>query len=338
MANVKQYNQIMNQMRDGEFSSVYLLYGEEPYYIDKISKFIETHAIEEHERDFNLNIFYGRDLNKDNLLETLRRFPMMAQRQVVIIREAQDYSGKWSDLETYFQNPVASTLFVVDFKYKKVDARLKWVKAVQKNGIAFESSKHYDSDLPDVITQFARIIKYRINPAASFLMAEYLGNDLEKIEMELEKLSISVPLSKEITQDDVRQHIGMSREFSAFDYVDALADKDSFRSFQIAYFLGKNEKNNPMVLVLSAVFNHFSRLMMYHGLKQKDMSSVQSLPGVRSPFVARKVMRHGQNFTPLKTAQIIRSLREFDARAKGVESATARPLDLLKELTYTILN
>lgn len=338
MANVKQYTDIMQSLQKGDFKPVYLLHGEEPYYIDKISRFAEQHAIEEHERDFNLNIFYGRDLNKDLLLETLRRFPMMAQRQVVIVREAQDYAGKWSEFEAYFQNPMMSTVLVIDFKYKTADEKTKWVSAIKQNGVVFKSSKHYDSELPEVLTALTRQMKYRINARAAQLMAEYLGNDLEKMEMELNKLSISVPLSREIGVDDVQRNIGISKEYNVFEYIDALSKRDSFKSFRIARFLGQNDKNNPFVLIVNLLFSHYSKVMMYHTLKSKDVNSVATLPGVRGTFAAQQVMAAGQKYTPKKTAEIISLLRDFDARFKGVEYTRTSAEDLLKELTYMILN
>lgn len=339
MANVKEYLDIMKEMKAGNFRPVYLLHGEEPYYIDKISKFIEEHAIEEHERDFNLNIFYGRDLNIETLLETLKRFPMMAQRQVVILREAQDFKEKWTDLESYFVQPVESTVFVIDFKYKKVDGRLKWVDHAKKNGVLFYSSKHYDNDLPRVIEELAKSMKYRINPHASHLMAEHLGNDLEKIEGELHKLTINVPLSQEIGVEDVKKHIGISREFSQFDYVDALSERNAAKSFHIAYQIGRNDKNTPMVLVISALYAHFSKVMMYHSLSDKSTANVvRSIPGVRSPYFAGKLISSAPKYPFLKTAQIIEKLREVDARYKGVGSSTISSVELLKELTYFILN
>ncbi|MEQ9186838.1 MAG: DNA polymerase III subunit delta [Cryomorphaceae bacterium] len=339
MANVKEYLDIMKEMKAGNFQPVYLLHGEEPYYIDKISKFIEDHAIEEHERDFNLNIFYGRDLNMATLLETLKRFPMMAQRQVVILREAQDFKEKWTDLESYFVQPVDSTVFVIDFKYKKVDGRLKWVDNAKKNGVLFYSSKHYDNDLPRVIEELAKSMKYRINPHASHLMAEHLGNDLEKIEGELHKLTINVPLSQEIGVDDVKKHIGISREFSQFDYVDALSERNIAKSFHIAYQIGRNDKNTPMVLVISALYAHFSKVMMYHSLSDKSpVNLVRSIPGVRSPYFAGKLIASAPKYPFPKTAQIIEKLREVDARFKGVDSSPISSVELLKELTYFILN
>ncbi len=339
MANVKEYNDIMQKLRRREFSPIYLLHGEEAFYIDRISKYIETYAIEEHERDFNLNIFYGRDLNQNALLESVKRFPMMAERQVVIIREAQDYNGNWADLERYFESPTASTILVIDFKYKKVDERLKWVKTLKKSAVVFHSSRHYDNELPNVINQFAKELKYRITSHASFLMAEYLGNDLEKIEGELRKLTINVPLSREIDENDVKKNIGISKEFSPFDYIDALSERNAEKSFRIAYHMGKNEGNTPLVLIIYNMFSHFSKLMMYHHIKSMAASDAkQQLNKLGTPFQQSKIANAATRYNQRKTALIIEKLREIDARYKGVNSASVGSGDLLKELTYFILN
>lgn len=330
---------LLVNLKKGDYKPLYLLHGDEPYYIDKVSKFIEQHGLEEHERDFNLNIFYGRDLKKDDLLETVRRFPMMAQRQVVIVREAQDFSGKWTDLEDYFLNPMPSTVLVIDHKYKTADAKTKWFKAIKKNGAVLHSSKHYDNELPEVISGFVRAMKYRIHPNAAHLMAEYLGNDLEKIEMELGKLAITVPLSKEISVDDIHRLIGVSKEYNVFEYLNALSSRDEFRSFKVAQFLGKNEKNNPFILIISTLFAHFSKVMIYHSLKSKDLNSVASALGMRNTYAARSVLESGRHFTFAQVAQIISLLREFDARNKGVNSSYSESSEeMLKELTFRILN
>ncbi|MEX2597789.1 MAG: DNA polymerase III subunit delta [Salibacteraceae bacterium] len=336
MANVKQYEDIMSNLKQGRYAPIYLLYGDEAFYIDKISKYIEQHAIEEHERDFNLSIFYGRDLDYDLLVDSLKRYPMMAPRQVVIIREAQDYKGDWNSLKAYFENPLDTTVLVIDYKYGKPDARKAWVKVIQKNAVAFESKSHYDNELPSVIERFAKSAKYRINPAAAHLMADYLGNDLEKIEGELKKLMINVPLSQEIGQDDVRTHIGISKEFNSFEYSDALARRDHERSYYIAHFLGKNPKNNPMVLITGSLFKHFSQLFLYHTLPSK--SDIGKIPGLERPWFQKKIKDSAAFYNARQCALIISELRRLDARYKGVNSSTIKEPELLKELTYFVLN
>ena len=339
MANLKQYTDIIQSLQKDIYSPIYLLHGEEPYYIDKVSKYIEEHALQEHERDFNLNVFYGRDLNKDLLLETLRRFPMMATRQVVIIREAQDYGGRWADLESYFLKPMESTVLVIDMKYKSADAKTKWYKAIQSKGVVLASKKHYDNELPEVISGFVRQMKYRINPNASHMMAEYLGNDLEKIEMELSKLTITVPLSKEISTDDVHRLIGVSKEYNVFEYINALSARDALKSYKVAQFLGRNEKNNPFLLIVNNLFAHFSKVMIYQSLKSKDPNTVARELGLRSPYAVKSISATSSRYTQRQVAVIIHLLREFDGRFKGVNTSYSETSeDMLKELTYQILN
>lgn len=339
MANVKEYTQIMHDLQSGKFKPLYLLHGEEAYYIDRISKYIEEHGVQEHERDFNLTVFYGRDVSDNDLIDAAKRFPMMAERQVVILREAQDFQYSWEKLEAYFSDPIPSTVLVIDHKYRKADERKKWVKLIKKNGTVFHSAKHYDNQLPQVITELTRTMKYRINPAAAMLMAEYLGNDLEKIEGELRKLMIKVPLSQEIEQNHVRENIGISKEFSAFDLVDALAVKDVEKSFRVAHFIGLNEKSTPFVMVVGSIFTHFSKLLMYHTLADKSQNNVmRSIPGVSSPWFAKKLIDSAPYYNARKAALIIEKLREVDARFKGVGSNAVNSGQLLKELTYFILH
>ncbi|GAB4382477.1 MAG: DNA polymerase III subunit delta [Salibacteraceae bacterium] len=329
----------MQELKSGSYAPVYLFHGEEPYYIDKLSDHIENHAIEEHERDFNQYVFYGRDLDKDLLIETLKKFPVMAQRQVVIVKEAQDYSGRWADFSDYFSNPVKSTLLVICHKYKKVSGKPAWVEAIRKNGgVVFESSKHYDNELQEVVTRLAREMKYRINPNAAALMAEYLGNEPAKIEMELQKLTINVPLSREIGVDDIHRYIGMSRDFNPFEYINALSTRNAFKSYQIAKFLGENDKNHPVVMIVILLFNHFSKVMLTHSLKATDVKAVMQVPEVRSSYSARQILQAARNYNQRQCALIIEKLRYTDAQVKGVESATLASDEVLKELTYFILN
>lgn len=337
MANVQQFNKLHTEIKKGQFKPLYLFQGEEPFYIDKLSKAVETTALEEHERDFNLYVFYGRDLNSDTLLETLRKYPMMAARQVVIIREAQDYKD-WGAFEKYFQNPVETTICVLDYKYGKANGNQRWVKAIKKNGVEYESTKHRDYELPDVISQFVKNQKYRINPRAAQLMADYLGNDLEKIEMEIKKLTLSVPLSQEISVNHIQDLIGVSREYNVFEYINAIADRDLEKSFRIGHFLGRNEKNNPFLLIIGFLFTQFSKIMMFHGLKQKDIRSVQTIPGCYNSYVAEQVVKSARKYNARETAQIISLLREYDARDKGLHGTNESSRELIKELTFHILN
>jgi DNA polymerase-3 subunit delta len=338
MSNIKQYSTLLREVQSKQFKPIYLLNGEEPYYIDRLSKAIIANGLEEHERDFNLTIMYGKDANPDLLLETLRRFPMMAERQVVVLREAQSMDIRyWPLLESYFNSPTTTSVFVIDYKEKKANGNNRWVKMIGKVGVNAYFKKHYDNEIPEIVTNMVRQMKYRINPTASHMLAEYLGSDLEKIEMELDKLTISVPLSKQIEVSDVQEHIGFSKEFNVFEYIGAVAAKDVFKSYQIAQFLGKNDKNNPVVLTLTFLFGHFSKLMMYHGVKGKN-GNISAIPGMANPYASRPVIESAKHYNPRKTAEVLTLLREYDAMSKGVGGITQSADELMKELTFRILN
>lgn len=338
MSNIKQYSSLLREIQSKQFKPIYLLNGEEPYYIDRLSKAIIANGLEEHERDFNLTILYGKDANPDLLIETLRRFPMMAERQVVVLREAQSMDSRyWPLLESYFSAPTSSTIFVIDYKEKKANGTSRWVKMIGNAGVNAYFKKHYDNEIPDIVASMVREMKYRISGKASHMLAEYLGSDLEKIEMELNKLTISVPLSKQIEVSDVQEHIGFSKEFNVFEYVNAVAAKDVFKSYQIAQFLGKNDKNNPMVLTITFLFGHFSRLMMYHGVKGKN-GQISEVPGMHNAYTSRPIIESAKHYNPRKTAEVISLLREYDAMSKGVGGTTQTADELMKELTFRILN
>ena len=339
MANLAEYTQTISNLKSGKYAPIYLLHGDEPFFIDKVSHFIEKKVLAEHERDFNQHVFYGRDLDIDMLRETLRRFPVMAERQVVIVREAQDFKDRWADFIDYFNNPSTTTILVLDFKYKKADGKTKWVKAIKKNGVVMESKKVYESDMPGLIDSFVKGRKYRIEPRAVQLMVENIGMDLEKAELEIEKLTINVPLSKEITVDDVKKNIGNTREYSRYEYLDALSNKDHVKSYKIAQVMGKNDKTHPIVLTVSALFDHFSKTMVYHSLKDKSTNAAMRALGLWIPFQVQKISDTARNYDQRKLAQIISELRIIDSRSKGASIAnSARSEDLLKELTYKILN
>lgn len=337
MANVKDYQQQIQKVKSGALAPIYLLHGEEPYYADRLCRLIENHAVEEHERDFNLSVIYGAETNKNQLIELARRFPMMALRQAVIVREAQSFGGRWADMLSYFENPTPTTVLVVCMRGKKVDDA-KWVKAIEKNGVVFHSSPHYENELLEVVNTMARGLKYAIEPTAAALIADYIGNDLERIEMELQKLTIAVPISRSINADDVRSLIGISKEFSVYEYIDALSQRNTFKAFRIGLHMGRNEKNNPFVLTTSQLFAHFSRVMLFHSLKGSDAGNAFKVPGVRHQFAAKSLETAAKNYTIRKAASAIRILREFDARFKGVEAAPTSGEDLMKELTFRVLH
>lgn len=328
-------------MKRQEFAPVYLLHGEEPYYIEKLVQYFQASVLEEHEREFNQTVLYGRETDAATIVETAKRFPMMASRQVVIVKEARELDSgnrkEFEKLEDYMANPVASTILVLDFKHKKADARKKVTKLIQQVGTVFESSKIYDNELPDFIGSLIGSKKYRINQNAVFLLAEYLGNDLEKIDMEVNKMLITVPISREISVEDVRKNIGVSKEFNVFELQSALAARDHFKSFRIAKFFARNSKNYPIPMITAMLYPFFSRLLLYHYTNPKDDKNLMSV--LKIGFMQLKDLKTGaKNHSAVHVVGIISLLREYDARSKGVGNISADDGELLKELVFRILH
>ena len=266
------HRQVIRDIQAGSFKPVYLLHGEEPYFIDEIAKALEDNVVEESMRDFNQTVVYGRDTNVDQVLEAARRFPMMAERQLVLMREAQDWPA-WrrkddmTKLEAYAESPVASTVLVFCFKNKKADGRLKAVKAISKAGVLFLSEKVRDYKLPEWISHYVRDTGLSISPQAAQILAEYLGNDLRKVVNELTKLSIVLPEGTAIEPEHIEQHIGISKDYNVFELQRALGSKDLQRAQRITEFFAANPKDHPVAMIMPVLNSFFSKVYAYHGLK-----------------------------------------------------------------------
>jgi DNA polymerase-3 subunit delta len=242
------FDQLMTSLKQGHYSSVYLLHGEEPYFIDQASGYIAEHCIDEASKDFNQTVMYAADVKDPGmLLETLKRYPMMAERQLVILKEAHQLKADyWEKLESYFNAPQDTTVFVIEHKYKKADARKRWTKAIGKNGVAFQSAKIYDNKLPDWIHNYLADRHYRIGQKGSHLIADFLGNDLSKIANELEKLFISLEPGATVTEEDIETHIGISKDFNIFELQNAIGDRDFAKAIRIARYFGQHQKDHPI--------------------------------------------------------------------------------------------
>ncbi len=330
-------SQIVADIKKGVFSPVYFLCGEEPYYIDEITDLIEAKALTEDEKAFNQTVVYGKDVVIDDLISTAKRFPMMAERQVVIVREAQHILSKVAQLESYVENPMQSTVLVFCCKYKKLDARTKFAKIVKKTGVVFESKKLYENQIPDWIISTLSKAKYQIEPKAAFMLVEFLGNDLSKIKLELKKLSISVPEGTLITPQVIEEHIGISKDFNVFELRGAIGNKDILRANRIANYFGQNPKAHPNVLTIGMLNSFFTQLLTYHGLKDKSKGSVAKALRV-NPFFVDDYVTAAKNYPMRKVSQVIGLLREFDLKTKGVGAVSLAPSDVLKEMLFKILH
>lgn len=330
------YKSLISNISNKQFEKIYFLHGEEPYYIDLITEAITAHALEEHEKDFNQTIVYGKDSEVQSIIGDAKGYPMMAERRVVIVKEAQDLKN-FEDLTSYFEHPSDQTVFVINYKYKKFDARKKSIKAAGKNGIVFQSSKVPDYKLIDWINGYTKENGYSISPKAAMLLMEFLGNDLGKIANELEKLQILVEKGTAIDEVHIEENIGISKDYNAFELVNAIGIRDISKTNRIVDYFDHNPKATPLIVVISNLFGHFSKLMKIHFLENKSREALASALRV-PPFVAGELSKSAKIYNPKKIAANIAILHEYDLKAKGVGNSSFSDGDLLKEMVYRLMH
>jgi DNA polymerase-3 subunit delta len=336
--------EIIKDLKARKFKPLYLLHGEEPYFIDLVSNYIEHKVLSDAEKGFNQTVLYGKDTDIMTAINAAKRYPMMSDYQVVMIKEAQDM--KWgrddedkkhiNPLLAYLENPLPSTILVFCYKYGKFDKRKKTYKAIDKNGLIFESATLYDSKIPAWIEGYIADKKYKINGQASAMLSEYLGNDLSKIANELDKLMLNISAGEEITLKHIHDNIGISKEYNVFELQSALTKKDAYKVNQIVNYFEANPKANPIVLVLGNLNNFFSKVLAYHYIKDKSPQSLARELGV-SPYFVKDYEQAARGYSLGKTFQVISYLREYDLKSKGVESNTNAG-GLMKELMFKILH
>jgi DNA polymerase-3 subunit delta len=329
--------QIVADIKKGIIKPIYFLMGEEPYYIDAISDYIEKNVLAEEEKGFNQMVLYGRDVTIDDIVANAKRYPMMAERQIVIVKEAQDLSRTIEKLADYAGNPQPSTILVINYKYKKIDKRKTLYKTIKKAGVIFESKKLYENQVSDWIRRVLSGQNYTISPKASQMLVEFLGTDLSKISNELGKLKIVLPEGTQISAEHIEQHIGISKDYNNFELRKAIGAGDTLKAFKIIKYFEDNPKDNPMVMTVSLLFSFFSQLLHYHGLNDKNPRSVASALKI-NPYFVNEYVTAARNFPMRKVSQVISILREFDVRSKGVNSNAVPQGDLLKELLVRIFN
>lgn len=339
------FEDIIDSLQKKIYSPVYFLMGDEPYFIDEICDYISGNVLSETEKEFNQTIVYGRDTDPATVISYSKRFPMMANYQVVIVKEAQDMKnlipdGKEKDkniFESYVEKPLISTILVICYKYKTLDRRKSFSKLIEKNGVLFNSDKLFDNQLPSWIQNFLKKKNYSIRPEASMLLSDYLGSDLSKITNELNKLSINIKEGTEITSSHIEYYIGISKDFNVFELQRMLGKKDIFKSNQIINYFSSNEKNNPNVKTIGILYNFFSKLLHLHSLADKSKNNACSELGI-NPYFFSEYQAAANNYNIRKTKQIISLLRKYDMKSKGVDNASIPDGELMKELVYQILH
>lgn len=328
---------IVNDIKGGNIKPIYFFMGEESYFIDKLADYIEQNLLSEDEKGFNQTVLYGRDVTIEDIVSTAKRYPMMAERQVVIVKEAQDLSRTIDKLESYIDHPMQSTVLVFCYKYKTLDKRKKMTKSLDKVGVVFESKKLYENQVGDWIKRVLSGKNYTIEPKANAMLVEFLGADLSKINNELEKLQIILPKGSTITPKHIEENIGFSKDFNNFELLNALGSRNQLKAYQIAQYFSDNQKANPLVVTTATVFGFFVKILKYHGLKDRNPKNVASALGV-SPYFLKDYDVALKNYPMRKVSQIVTTLRELDIKSKGVGANALSTSDLLKEMLFKIFN
>ncbi len=329
--------QILTGLKNKDYKPIYFLSGDEPYYIDLITKYIMDNVLSEAEKSFNQTVLYGKDNEIAAVINAAKRYPMMASHQVVIVKEAQ-HIRNIDDLVYYAKSPLMSTLLVINYKYKKLDKRKSLYKTIAEKGLFFESNKLYDNQLPDWITGYLSRKGMKIQPEASILLTEFLGSDLGKIVNELDKLAVIIAgKSQVITTDTIEKNIGISKEYNNFELQNALVKRDILKANRIINYFGQNQKSNPITVTITMLFSFFSKLLAYHSSKDKSKNSIASVLKI-NPYFVKDYQMASRVYPLSKTIQVISLLREYDVKSKGMGSLSASPGDLLKELVFKILH
>jgi DNA polymerase-3 subunit delta len=340
---IVKYEQILNDLKQKTYHPVYLLMGEESYYIDKVSEYISDNVLDESEKAFNRLILYGKDADARSIIYASSRPPMMASHQVVIVKEAQHLGADdISAMESYFASPLATTILVLCVKDKTLDKRTKAYKEIEKKGVILETVKLYDSEIVEWTTNYLRKKGATINPAAASILADHIGSDLSRIVNELDKLFILLPENnKTITAEHIEKNIGISKEYNVFALGSAVLAGNVFNANRIVNYYAKNPNSNPMILIMSSLFMQFSRLLRYHviirnsrGAQSKDIAAKLGV----SPFFLKDYETAASKYPILKVVQIIELLREYDMKSKGWNSPGTPDSELLKELIFKIMH
>ncbi|MBP5682745.1 MAG: DNA polymerase III subunit delta [Bacteroidales bacterium] len=330
------YESIMTDLKAGKYAPIYILQGDEPYFIDQISGYIENNVLTPDERAFNQTVVYGKDTDVRDIDVMSRRFPMMAKYQVVIVKEAQELK-KIDDLVFYVQKPQKTTILVLCHKYKTLDKRKKLASLVEKSGVLFTSTKLYENKIPAWIDNYIKGIGLVSNPNATRLLTEYLGTDLSKISNELDKLAIALPKGAAITPEIIQDNIGISKDYNTFELQKVISTGNVEKAARIVTHFAKNQKDNPIVLTITSLYGFFSKMLIYWQYAGKDNATLASAIGC-SPYFLRDYQEASRLMTLPRVINAISLLREYDLKSKGVGNVSTDGGALLQELVFKIMH
>jgi DNA polymerase III subunit delta len=330
------YEKIINEWQKKVFKPIYWLEGDEEYFIDRVIDYAEHRILSESEASFNLTVFYGKDAGWPDIINACRRYPMFAEKQVVILKEAQQMRDV-EKLEPYIENPLHSTILVISYKEKKVDGRTKFAKLIKEKGVLLTTKKIYDNQLPQWTEEMVNAKGYEINRKALMLLVDHIGNDLSRLANEIEKILINLGNRKTINEDDIEEFIGISKEFNVFEFQNAIATKDLSRCMRIIQYFEANPKAAPIQLILPSFYSFFSKLFMLYGSNSQDEKAVAAAIGVH-PFFVKDYLLAAKHYKFPEVENAILKLHQYNLRSLGVGDAGTEDASLLKEMVYKIIS
>lgn len=333
---VTDYKKILSNLSKKEYAPVYLLCGAEPYYIDIVSDYIEDNVLNDSEKEFNLAVLYGRDVDASKVVEQAKRYPMMSPYQVVILKEAQEMKTL-DEISEYVRKPLSSTILVICHKHKKYDKRKSLSTLADKNGVYFESARIYQDKIPQWILEYTENHGYKINQKASILLGDFLGTDLSKVANELNKLFILLPKGSSITEDIIEKNIGISKDYNIFEFQESLASRNVEKANRIVNYFNSNPRENPLQKIIPITYSFFLKVLLCFTVQDRTPSNVAVALKV-APFMTRDYIKAVKNYSYPKVVEVISILREFDLKSKGVDSGSATGPDMMKEMVFRILH
>lgn len=333
------YEDILKQFKERKFKPIYFLHGEESYYIDSIVKHAADFILDESERDFNQTIVYAKDTPPINVVDAATRLPMMSEHQVVIVKEAQEYKklDQWESFEQYFESPSNSTILIFAYKYKKFDKRSRIYKILQKNAVVFESEGVKDYQLASWISEFVRKKGFSITDKACALVAEFVGNELERIANELGKLFIILEKGAQINEKHIEDNIGISKDYNVFELTNAILEQDVAKANRIVKYFGDNPKATHITVVVGSLYGLYQRLFRAHFAKTDDPAKLASVLKIH-PFAAKELNKHKRKHPPKMVSRNFSILREYDLISKGVNKGSTSDSEIMREMVYKLMH
>jgi len=328
-------NTILSDWKKHQYKPIYWLEGEEEYFIDKVMDYAETQILTESETGFNLTVFYGKDADWTNIINACRRYPMFSDKQVVLLKEAQQMRDL-DKLEAYIENPLVSTIFVVSYKEKKVDGRTKLAKLLKEKGVVLSTKKLYDNQLPEWTEELIESKGHTISRKALMLLVDHIGNDLSRIENEIDKILINLNSRKNITEDDVEKYVGVSKDYNVFELQAALASKNLPRAIQIIQYFEANPKAAPIQLILPSLYTFFSKVFMIHGLNTRDEKSVAASLSI-NPFFIKDYLKAATIYTYPDVEKLLLLLSDYNLKSIGINNSGTPDASLLKEMAFKMI-